>query len=273
MKLKDLKKLSISNLILIILNDKCNDALRKCSEFELRTRIKNFGRDYDDLLHFDDKVIKKRGFDINNYLISPHVNMQKLMNTYFAYSHGADYESNCLLFSEKHLCNEIDIAEPFFSKICQKEIRNINHRLKDENEDKESLLLVKQIFQDRQTIREEAREYSKWFFTEYLTICDALFQLSSTSNYHRYLNNINAEEKYRLLSSKLGQLKVGLLEQLDDSLYDSDAMQNLYALHFIKKDSRKLNEQKRKLLNQVENGYIVDYQSDTIQKALQRVKK
>ncbi len=50
-------------------------------------------------------------------------------------------------------------------------------------------------------------------------------------------------------------------------------MQDLYALHFIKKDSRKLNEQKRKLLNQVENGFIVDYQSDTIQKTLQRVKK
>ena len=121
MKLKDLKELSISTLILIILNDKYDAALRKCSEFELKSRIKNLGRDYNDLLHFDDLVISKRGLNIKNYLISPYVNMQKLMDTYFAYSNGSDYESNNLLFSEKHLCNEIDIGEPFFSTICKKD--------------------------------------------------------------------------------------------------------------------------------------------------------
>ena len=43
MEIKDLKNISISNLILIILNDKNNDILRRCGEVELRKRIKNVG--------------------------------------------------------------------------------------------------------------------------------------------------------------------------------------------------------------------------------------
>ena len=68
MEIKDLKKISISNLILIILNDKNIDVLRKCAEAELRERVKYVGWEFDDLLHFDDKVIQKRGLDVNNYL-------------------------------------------------------------------------------------------------------------------------------------------------------------------------------------------------------------
>ena len=43
MEIKDLKKISISNLILIILNDKNIDVLRKCAEAELRERVKYVG--------------------------------------------------------------------------------------------------------------------------------------------------------------------------------------------------------------------------------------
>ena len=67
MKIVNFKKISISNLILIILNNKNKDILRKCAESELRKRIKNVNCEFDDLLHFDDKVIQKRGLDINNY--------------------------------------------------------------------------------------------------------------------------------------------------------------------------------------------------------------
>ena len=139
MEVWELKKISISNLILVILNDKNDDTLRKCAEIELKRRIRNVGWDYDDLLHFDDKVIKKRGLDVDNYLISPNVNMQQLMETYFMFDKDTELyylfdkdtesyylsdkytDTNYLLFSEKHLCNEIGFAEPFFRKICSRE--------------------------------------------------------------------------------------------------------------------------------------------------------
>ena len=43
MEISKLRKLSISNLILIILNDKYPDVVRRCAEVELRTRIKHLG--------------------------------------------------------------------------------------------------------------------------------------------------------------------------------------------------------------------------------------
>ena len=86
MEFRKLKNISISNLILIILNKKNADSLRKHAEIELRNRVKNVGWEFDDLLHFDDKVIQNRGLDIKNYLISPNIDMQQLMEIFFAYN-------------------------------------------------------------------------------------------------------------------------------------------------------------------------------------------
>ena len=106
-KVEDLRKLPISHLILIILNDKYGSISREFAEIELKLRIKKLDIEFDDLLHFDDKVIKSRGLDIDNYLISKNVDMQKLMEAYFKYDKdkGGEYYSEELLFSEKHLCN------------------------------------------------------------------------------------------------------------------------------------------------------------------------
>ena len=43
MEIKDLKKISISNLILIILNDKNIDVLRKCAVAEFRDCVNYVG--------------------------------------------------------------------------------------------------------------------------------------------------------------------------------------------------------------------------------------
>ena len=119
-KVEDLRKLPISHLILIILNDKYGSISREFAEIELKLRIKKLDIEFDDLLQFDDKVIKSRGLDIDNYLISKNVDMQKLMETYFKYDKdkGGEYYSEELLFSEKHLCNELNFGEPFFRKVC-----------------------------------------------------------------------------------------------------------------------------------------------------------
>ena len=46
MDIRKLKYLSISNLILIILNKDYSDTVRKCAEVELRKRIKHLGIEY-----------------------------------------------------------------------------------------------------------------------------------------------------------------------------------------------------------------------------------
>ena len=275
MQIKNLKTLSISNLILIILNSENRDILRKYAEVELRKRIRNVGWKYDDLLHFDDKVIKERGLDVDNYLISPNVNMQQLMETYFLYSKDTNYDSNYLLFSEKHLCNEADFTAPFFRKICKREIENIDKRIKKQNleTEKQILLAIKYMLVERQQqTKREIELVSKDTFVDILTVNDAMYQLDGTlATLHEFLFNISDEEMYKLLKSNFGNIKLAFLENLNNNLFDSDLMQYLCGLKFILNDSSKLKKQKRQLKQQVRSGYEVNYQTDAIQKKLKRI--
>lgn len=274
--INNLKKLSISNLILIILNNKNSDLLRKCAEVELRKRVKNVGWEYNDLLHFDDKVIKERGLDVNNYLISPNVDMQQLMETYFMYCFNKNYDNRYLLFSEKHLCNNGDLGDYFFSKICTKEIKNLSQRIDklETDSQKEILLLFKQMLEERNKIfKQETKEILKKYPIELLCHNEAMYQLDgATSTCHKFLKNCSDEETYRLISSNLGRLKCIILCLLNESIYDADILQYLCGLKFIRKDSSKLSNQKNHLLNQVKNNYEVNYESEQIKKVLQKIK-
>lgn len=276
MEIKNLKKISISNLILIVLNDKNNDILRKCAEIELRKRIKNVGWEFDDLLHFDDKVIQKRGLDVNNYLISPNINMQQLMETYFLYDWQTNYDSNYLLFSEKHLCNDVDFGDTFFTKICTQEIKNLNRRLQNSTSEtqKKVLLSIKQILEERnKAFKQSKQEILKGDPIELFCHNEAMYQLDgNVGTCHEFLQNFSDEERYKLLSSKLGMLKIGILETLNDTLYDPDLVQYLCGLKFVRRDSSKLSSQKRQLLRQLRNNFEVNYETVQIQKVLQRTK-
>lgn len=276
MEIENLKHLCISNLILIILNKNNPDTLRKCAEAELRKRIRNFGCDYDEFLHIEDKVIKERGLDINNYLISPKVDMQQLMETYFLYTKDTNYDNKCLLFSEKHLCNEFDFGEPFFRKVCNEEIKNIDKRLNSADLDSKKQLLrsIKSMLEYRQQKAKQAIiDTKKDEPVEVICENDALGQLESISLCWclEFLHNISDDELYKLLSSKLGMMKIKILDTLNDTIFETDLMQNLYGLKLVIKDSFKLNGLKRQLLQQVKNGYEVSY--NAIQYELSKVKK
>lgn len=276
MEIKSLKKISISNLILIILNDKNDDILRKCAEIELRKRIKNVGWEFNDLLHFDDKVIQKRGLDVNNYLISPNINMQQLMETYFMYDWQTNYDSNYLLFSERHLCNDVDFGDTFFTKVCTREIKNLNGRLQNSTSEsqKKVLLSIKQILEERnRTFKQSKKEILRDDPIELFCHNEAMYQLDGdVGTCHEFLQNCSDEERYKLLSSKLGMLKIEILNILNNTLYDPDLVQYLCGLKFVRKDSSKLSSQKRQLLQQLRNNFEVNYETEQIQKVLKRTK-
>lgn len=274
MEIKNLQYLSISNLILIILNNKEDSCLRKNAEIELKLRLRNVGWEYNDLLHFDDRVISQRGLDVNNYLLSKGVDMQKLMEIYFMYDINADYESNGLLFSEKHLCNETDLRSQFFNKICIREIQNLNARLltSDSLEEKDILLLVKKALEERQErVIKERETIKKECFEELLCFNEAMYQLDgSPSTCHEFGYNYSDEEIYKLLKSKLGVFKLTFMEFLNDGLFGFDLIQNICGMRFIRRDSSKLSFQKRQLLHQVNSGFEVNYSTENIQKALRK---
>ena len=274
MKIEELRKASISNLILIILNDKNSDIVRKCAEVELRKRIKNVGWKFDDLLHFDDKVIQKRGLDIDQYLISPNVNMQQLMETYFTYAWKTNGDSNYLLFSEKHLCNEADFGDPFFTKVCTKEIENLDKRIKTSSTEsqKKVLLSIEQMLEERnQSFKQSKQEILIKSPVDILCHNDAMDQLDDDT-FHEFLYNYSDKEMYKMLSTRLGRLKGVILDALNDTIYDPDIVQYLCGLIFVRRDSSKLSSQKEQLLHQLRNNFEVDYETEQIQKVLQRRK-
>ncbi len=277
MEFENLKNISISNLILIILDNRNADMLRKYAEIELRKRVKNVGWEFDDLLHFDDKAIQKRGLDINNYLISSNINMQKLMEIYFTYDWQTNFASNYLLFSEKHLCNKEDFGDSFFTKVCTREIRNLDRRLQNSpsESEKENLLLIKQTLEERnKAFSQSKQEILKDDPIELLCHNEAMYQLDGDSwSCHEFLQNYSDEEMYKLLSSKIGMLKIGILETLNDTLYDPDLVQYLCGLKFVKKDSSKLSHQKKQILQQLRNNFEVNYETESIQKVLKRTKQ
>lgn len=88
--------------------------------------------------------------------------------------------------------------------------------------------------------------------------------------FHEFLQNYSDEEMYKWLSTRLGILKCWILETLNDTVYDLDLFQYLCGLAFVRKDSSKLSSQKNQLLHQLKDGFEVDYETEQIQKVLQR---
>ena len=138
MEAKDMKKFTISNLVLIVLSDKYPDSLRKYAEIELRRRFRNVAWDINDFIDKENKKIEKRGLDINNYLFSKNLDMQKLMEVYFLYYYGYSQNEDDLLFSEKHICG---MSSSVFREILKNEIANLEARIILDN-DKNNLKLL-----------------------------------------------------------------------------------------------------------------------------------
>ena len=78
------------------------------------------------------------------------------------------------------------------------------------------------------------------------------------------------KEKYKLLKSKSGIIKLVFLATLQCTVFENDIVQNISGLHFATKDSRKLYIQKMQLLQQAKSGFVVNYFTDNNKKALKK---
>lgn len=271
MEINELKKIPISHLVLIILDEKNNICLRKFAEIELKERIKHLGTQYDDLMQSELEVINKRGLDIENYLFSTNPNMQQLMELYFNEVYATKFEDSKILFSERHLCTDMNFMAKFFDKICDIEIANLSRRINSKylQSDKYTLMLFKKALEQRKKeIAEERKTIYKGSeileFNSALNYLDDNILISPGSN-------ISDEEFYRMQISKLQQIKYIILTILDESIFDYDIFQNLYGMKKVLEDSSKLGSQRRILLSQAKDGIDVDYGSENMQKAKQKV--
>ena len=271
MEARELKRIPISHLVMIILDTKNDDYFRKFAEIELKERIKHLGTQYDDLMQSELEVINKRGLDIENYLFSEKSNMQQLMELYFNEVYATKFEDSKILFSERHLCTDMNFMAKFFDKICDLEIANLSRRINSKylQSDKYTLMLFKKALEQRKKeIAEERKTIYKGLeileFNSALNYLDDNILISPGSN-------ISNEEFYRIQISKLQQIKYIILTILDESILDYDIFQNLYGIKKVLEDSSKLTNQRKILLSQAKNGLDVDYESENMQKVKQKI--
>lgn len=229
---------TISNLVLIILDTKNNYYARKYAEEVLKRRLKYFATNYYDVMNEEEKRINKRGFDVTNYLFSKNPTLQQLMELYFTYSCCNNSNDNLLLFSEKHLCNNMNFVSSFFDNICDMQIDRIDDLIDfvKNTHEKESLRLAKKLLVNRkhQMYDEQQKEFSglnKLEFNEALLYFD--------------------DYKFKPLS-----------------FINNPTLHRLYGLKVVLNDSNRLKQQKQILLNSVDT---VDYNTPVMQKAFARI--
>jgi len=152
----DLRKLSLSELSFIVLNNEYDAVLRNASEKEIERRFSKNGCGYKPLMEHEEEAISKRGMDLSKYLITPHPTGQLLMETYFKYVNMCERGNlhGNLLFSEVALCN--DNGPSFVKKAFLEEIMKIKSEIDrinksrlyglEEPGDRERLLLLESIF-------------------------------------------------------------------------------------------------------------------------------
>ena len=272
MEIRDLRKQTISGLSLIILNDKNSTIMRNCAEIELKRRIKNLGWKFDDLLHMDDKTIATRGLDINSYLIGPDPTIQQLMEIYFNYYYEKKSSESQLLFSERHICTDLTFLSPFFNNIRNIEITNLSKRIKkcDNEKEKEYLRTFKFALEQKKNEMNKVKE--KYYQGIELLEFNEALQCLGQEDLLEFGKNLTEEEIYKIGLSPLRMLKYDIMLSLNDSVFDADAIDNLYGLKKIIEDSRRLSTQKQKLHNEALTK-IVDYRSEPMRKAYQKVRR
>lgn len=270
MDAKDLNKLTISHLILIIVDDTQRSFLRKFAEIELKDRIKNLGINFEDLIQMEFSKINARGIDINNYLFGPNPNIQQLMELYFSEVYETKFEDSKILLSESHLCTDMNFMAKFFDKICNIEIKNLNERINYANPNKETLLLFKNALKHRKEEIDKERKFLKG--TGILEFNFAFNYLEDIS-FLSIESDLSKEEIYAIQKSRMKMLKWFILISLSDKAFESDLLSDLYILRRVLSDSLKLNNQRKILLSQVKKDFVVDYETENMQKVKQKIIK
>ena len=205
MKIRELKKQTISALFVIANNPNYDYETRKNAEAELRKRMKNLGYDYDTFAEEEFQVIEKRGTNLNNYLVGPKPNMQLLMELYFRF-HNSSSDYNPLLFSENHLCNDYNNSHSFFSTICKMEVGNIEERMESSGET-EPLIEAYNILLNRLLC-------TRWDASIVGVDIGSVAHL----DIFKYNHNISDEQKRRIASSKASSIGDALIGKIDSTL-------------------------------------------------------
>ena len=260
MELSKLKKVPLSYLSFLSLDQSQNSFFQTCAKEELRRRLQNTSIPVEQWLNAEEMVFNERGYQVERYLFGPHPSMQHYMELVLG--------DGPRTFSELHLCPFVqsgDDGNAFYRRILKSEVKNLDVRMFRSVSPKE----VERLRLVRKEIKDLILQDRPFPFE------DDKFSLNSSLRYLRDLGkpfsygaNLSIEQQYHLASSPFGKLESSIFERIDDSMCDQENVQKYVGMARVLSDSSKMNEQRRMLLEQVRAGFEVDYQAKAFQKVL-----
>ncbi|MBE6140093.1 MAG: hypothetical protein E7172_00925 [Firmicutes bacterium] len=243
----EMRKLTISNLILIMNSDLYEKSTRNNAEIELYRRFKNVKGTLSYLISKESKIIEQRGKESNNYLFGDNPTLQMLIELFYK---NFVEQQDILLFSEYHLCNVFDSLEPFFKRIIIEEQDNIRNRyLKSDEVEKQ--LINQAWFMYLEKLRIAINNKNKNDAYEYL---QKLIDIE-----YIYHSNSSLEEQYLDELYFLKALKANFVKDAIEPFIGLSWLKKKYGMIKVLEDSWRLNEQKRILKKQVHAGINVNY--------------
>lgn len=251
--MKNIKKYPISKLSFIILTDNYTEEEKQKAKEEIQRRFTTNGCNYDLFMEYEERAIKQRGQDINDYLIKDNPNGQLLIELYLKYVYNKEfYEHGNLLFSEILLCNS-NSEYSFFTKALKVELENIRYRLKKgkyEDKDLDKINLIYHILDKRS----ERKNPNVWYETS-ITDCvmDIVDEPSSL-----YTDKIKQKVEEISIKIKEGS-KLAVIKSLPYSLLENEIIDNLNMKHIANKEYVKLREQRISIANSLCSHNVIDY--------------
>ena len=204
-------------------------------------------------MEYEERAIRQRGKDINNYLIKDEPNGQLLIELYLKYVYNNEfYEHGNLLFSEILLCNS-NTKNSFFTEALKVELYNIKYRMKKgkyKEEDLEKINIIYKILKERY----EKDNPNVWYET---SITDSVMRLVDEES------SWDTDKRKEKLQKYLKELKEGsklaLIKVLPYSLLDNEMLDDFNMQHIANKELKKLKDQRTSIAESLCKHNVIDY--------------
>jgi len=238
---------SLSELSFEYLTRLCDSDERDRIKKEILIRFLNNGCDFYTFISNENKVIEKRGDNIDNYLIKSNPTGEDLFFLYLNYVYKTNYERDNLLLSEIMLCNNTS-RYSFFTKCIKLELKNLKNRI-EKNPKDEDLKRLKDIYAVLYN-----RYNEEWFSPRYNSLVYA-FDGIIPSNNILYSKKVEKAIDDYIKNFSDGYYKYVLLS----NYLQSEILKDIKTRNIIKSEMIRLSSQKESIVKSLKKDKNINY--------------
>lgn len=225
MKIKTMQNISLSELSFIIFSNQFSIDMQRDAYKELKRRFSKNIFSLEAFLEYESKTIKKRGTNINDYLISENASINLLLRLYFSKVYRKEiFQHGNLLFSENLLCHS-NGEKTFFVKALRCELKRLENTKSPYMSTTETETLEKVI----EVLKERINKKQPIWYETSLTECawditdDSLLTLIPVICYLQIYNFL-LKDLVRLIPQKKAIMQSMKNSTIDHSIFHNEEL-------------------------------------------------